>query len=431
MDHFHHRDGCLHAEGVPLDLLAEEVGTPAYVYSSATVRDHFRRLREAFAAFDPLVCYAVKANGNLALLDLLRREGAGFDIVSGGELERLLALGVPGERIVFSGVGKTEAEMEAGLAARILAFNVESEEETAVLSAVAGRRGEKARVAIRVNPDVDPKTHRYISTGKKETKFGVDLQRAEALAHAVARDPALTLVGVQCHIGSQITSVEPYAQAVARVVDLGKRLRASYPTVTLLDMGGGYGIWYADAKAPALPDYARAVAPALKGSGLRLLLEPGRLIVGNAGVLLTRVLFNKVSGDKRFVIVDAGMNDLIRPSLYGGFHRIWPVVGPPPPPLGETPELPPADVVGPVCESGDFLAQDRPLPPVQRGDLLAVMSVGAYGYAMSSNYNERPRPCEVLVEGERFGVVRRRETTEDLLRLDVARPTLRSLTEVP
>jgi diaminopimelate decarboxylase len=427
MDHFHHRDGQLWCEEVPLAALADEVGTPAYVYSAQTVRDHLRRIREAFAELSPLVCYAVKANSNQALLDLARGEGAGFDIVSEGELRRVLAAGADPATIVFSGVGKTEAEMLAALRAGVLLFNVESEEELDVLSAVARRAQATAGVAIRVNPDVDPRTHAYISTGKKETKFGVAYDRAEELARRAAAMPGIELRGVQCHIGSQITTVEPYAGAVARIAQLAVALREDVPTLRWLDMGGGFGIYYKDPNVPALADYAKAVAPVLRGLGFKLILEPGRVIVGNAGVLLTRVLFNKRSASKRYVIVDAGMNDLIRPSLYGGYHRIWPVKGEAPPPLGAEPAHERCDVVGPVCESGDFLAQDRPLPNVKRGDLLAVMSVGAYGYSMASHYNERRRPAEVLVQGDRFAVVRERETYEDLSRLDRPHAALRRL----
>jgi diaminopimelate decarboxylase len=418
MDHFHHRDGEIWCEDVPLAAVAEEVGTPAYVYSAATVREHVRRIREAFAELEPLVCYAAKANENLALLRIAREEGAGFDIVSEGELRRVLAAGAAPETVVFSGVGKTEEEMEAALEAGVLLFNVESEEELEVLASVARRTKTTAGVAIRVNPDVDPRTHKYISTGKKETKFGVAYDKAEALARKAAATPGLELRGIQCHIGSQITTVEPYAGAVARIAQLAVALRKDVPTLRWLDMGGGYGIYYRDPNVPALKDYAEAVAPVLRGLDFQLIVEPGRVIVGNAGVLLTRVLFNKRSGAKRYVIVDAAMNDLIRPSLYGGYHRIWPARGEAPPALGVEPPHERCDVVGPICESGDFLAQDRPLPEVRRGDLLAVMSVGAYGYAMSSNYNERRRPPEVLVDGSRYAIVRRRETYDDLLRLD-------------
>lgn len=411
-----------------MDALAAKVGTPAYVYSSATVVDHLRRIKEAFAELDPLVCYAVKANANLALLDLVRRQGCGFDVVSGGELARARAVKGRADRIVFAGVGKTVEEMEDAIRAGILAFNVESEEEVEVLASVAARLRRRAGVAVRVNPDVDPKTHTYISTGKKETKFGVDLERGEALARRVLSLPALELRGVQCHIGSQITSVEPYVQAVERTVGLASRLRKDAPALSFVDMGGGFGIWYRDAAAPPIAAYARAMTPVLRRSGFRLLLEPGRVVVGNAGVLLTRVLYRKTSGDKRFVIVDAGMNDLLRPSLYGSYHRIWPVAGDPPPALGEEPDLPLHDIVGPVCESGDFLAKDRPFPPdAAAGDLLAVMSAGAYGFVMSSQYNARPRAPEVLVRGRRFAVVRRRETFADLVRGETKTPAFRAV----
>lgn len=429
MDHFEHRDGRLYCEGVALDRLAEAVRTPAYVYSRRTVVEHVRRLREAFAELDPLICYALKANSNLALLDVVRREGCGFDVVSGGELARVLSVGASPKKVVFAGVGKTVEEMEQALRAGILAFNVESEEEVEVLAAVAARVGRRAGVAVRVNPDVDPKTHTYISTGKKETKFGVDLERGEALARRVLALRSLELRGVQCHIGSQITTTEPYVEALRRTVELARRLRADAPALRWVDMGGGFGIWYRDAAAPEIAAYATAMAPVLRGSGLRLVLEPGRIVVGNAGVLLTRVLYRKTSGDKRFVIVDAAMNDLVRPSLYGSYHRIWPVVGAPPPPLGTEPELPLHDIVGPVCESGDFLAKDRPFPPeTKAGDLLAIMSAGAYGFVMSSQYNARPRAPEVLVDGRRFAVVRRRETYADLVRGETAAPTWRAPT---
>lgn len=425
MDHFHHQDGRLLCEEVPLSAIAEAVGTPVYVYSKRTVRDHVRRLREAFGALDPLICYAMKANPNLALLETFVEEGTGFDIVSGGELARALTAGADPARIVYSGVGKTEEEMVAALSAGVLMFNVESEEELEILAATASDHGTKAGIALRVNPDVDPQTHRYIATGKRESKFGVDLERAAALAERVFELPSVELRGIQCHIGSQITTVEPYVAAVARTVELALSLRERADTLRYLNMGGGFGIYYDDAHVPALVDYANALVPLLEGTGLSLVMEPGRVIVGNAGVLLTRVQFNKASGDKRFVIVDAGMNDLIRPSLYQGVHRIWPVEGEPPPEPGTASDDPRCDVVGPVCETGDFLGLDRPLPPVVRGDLLAVMSAGAYGYVMASNYNERPRPPEVLVDGDRFGIVRRRETYEDLVRLDDARPEMR------
>ena len=425
LDHFHHRDGALYCEEVPLRAIADAIGTPVYVYSLRTVREHIRRLKEAFGPLDPLICYAMKANGGLALLRTFVAEGTGFDIVSGGELRRAIAAGASPRKIVFSGVGKSSVEMAAGIDVGVLMFNVESEDELEVLARVAADRGATAGVAIRVNPDVDPQTHRCITTGKRETKFGVDLDRAEALARRAIEHPSLELRGIQSHIGSQITSVEPYVAALGKTVDLACRLRRDAPSLAWLNMGGGFGIYYDDAHVPELADYANALAPLLRPTGLKLVMEPGRVIVGNAGVLLTRVVFTKASGDKRFVIVDAGMNDLIRPSLYEGYHRVWPVIGPPPPSPGVTPDLPPADVVGPVCETGDFLALDRPLPPVARLDVLAVMSAGAYGYVMASNYNERPRPPEVLVDGDRYGVARRRETHDDLMRLDVSEPAFR------
>lgn len=430
MDHFHHRDGELWCEDVPLAALAAEVGTPAYVYSSATVRDHVQGIQQAFAAFTPLICYAVKANANLALLARLRDLGCGFDIVSVGELRRLQAIDADPKTVVFSGVGKTRDEMSAALDWGVLLFNIESEAELDVLAQVATPE-RPAAVALRVNPDVDPNTHRYISTGQKESKFGVDLERGEALARHALSLPSIRLCGLQCHIGSQITTVDPYAQAVRRTADLAMRLRAEAPDLAWLNMGGGYGIYYDSPDVPSFADYAEAVTPALADCGLQLIMEPGRVIVGNAGVMLTRVLYNKRGGERHFVVVDAGMNDLLRPSLYGGYHRIWPVRGAPPPPLGTQPDLPPVDIVGPVCESGDFFAKDRPLPPVAPNDLVAVMSVGAYAFTMASNYNARPRPPEVLVDGDTYSVVRKRETLEDLWRDEDLDAPARKLGEQP
>ena len=428
MDYFSHHDGRLWCEGVPLDELAGAVGTPAYVYSKRTVVEHLRKIQAAFKEADPLVCFALKANSNLALLDVVRREGAGFDVVSSGELNRALSVKARPETIVFAGVGKTREEMAEALKAGILFFNVESEEEVEVLAEVATRVGRRAGVAIRLNPDVDPRTHTYISTGKKESKFGVDIERGAALARRILSLKHLELRGLQCHIGSQLTSVEPYVQALEKTVALADSLRREAPALRWIDMGGGFGIYYKDTSAPPIEAYAKAVLPLLRGKGYRLALEPGRVIVGNAGVLLTRVLYRKVSGDRRFVIVDAAMNDLIRPSLYGSYHRIWPVRGDPPPPLGTEPDLPLHDVVGPVCESGDFLAKDRPFPPATKaGDLLAVMSAGAYGFVMASQYNSRPRPPEILVDGSRYAIARRRETYEDLVRGETAHPKFAAL----
>lgn len=418
MDFFRHDQGQLWCEGVPLAAIADRVGTPTYVYSASTVRHHLAAIRDAFQAVNPLICYAVKANGNLALLRLLREAGTGFDIVSVGELHRALLAGADPRQIVFSGVGKTDSEMRVALEAGILMFNIESEAEAEILGGVAASLDVVADVAIRVNPDVDPQTHRYISTGQRETKFGVDIERGAALAHEVARSTSLRLVGIHCHIGSQITSVAPYERAVARIAELATTLRKDIPSIEWLNMGGGYGIYYKDGAAPSMQEYADAVVPLVEPTGLRLIMEPGRIIVGNAGVLITQVILTKQAGDRRFVIVDAGMNDVIRPSLYEGYHRIWPVKGDAPPSLGDEGGYPPCNIVGPVCETGDFLAKDRPLPDVDRGDLLAIMSAGAYGFVMASNYNDRCRPPEVLVDGDRMAVVRERESFDDLVRYD-------------
>ena len=428
MDHFDHRDGELWCEGVPLRAIADAVKTPVYVYSLATVRDHVQGLRCAFDGLDPTICYAVKANASLALLKRLAEMDCGFDIVSIGELYRLLHVGVDPRRVVYSGVGKLASEMRMALDLGVWMFNVESEAELEMLADLASAE-KPASIALRVNPDVDPKTHRYISTGQRESKFGVDLERGAALAQRALALPSIRLCGLQCHIGSQITSTEPYQQAVRRTAEFGQQLRETAPDLRWLNMGGGYGIYYENQEVPALTDYANAVRPVLESQDWQLIMEPGRVIVGNAGVLLTEVVLNKQGGDRRFVVVDAGMNDLLRPSLYGGYHRIWPVRGAPPPPLGSESDDPVADVVGPVCESGDFLAKDRPLPAVSSGDLLAVMSVGAYASTMASNYNARPRAPEILVDGDRFAVVRERETWEDLWRCENADALFQSVSQ--
>ena len=409
MHHFQHRNGELHVEDVPLRELATRVGTPCYVYSLATLRRHYRVFDEAFAHIPHVVCFAVKANGNLAVLRTFVREGSGFDIVSGGELFRALAAWADPGKIVFSGVGKTRDEMVAALRAGILMFNVESPAELDVLNACAGALGLRARVALRVNPDVDPKTHPYISTGLKKSKFGIhiersleDYRRARSLSH-------LEVVGVDCHIGSQLTTVPPFVDALERVRTLVERLQREDFDIRYIDMGGGLGITYNDEKPPEPSEYAAAIAEGLRGLNVTLILEPGRVIVGNAGVMLTRVLYLKGTDEKNFVVVDGGMNDLIRPALYGSYQGIRAVV-----PRGG--EGLTADVVGPVCESGDFLAKDRELPAVEAGDLLAIMSAGAYGFVMASNYNARPRPPEVLVDGKDMYVIRERETFDDLLR---------------
>jgi diaminopimelate decarboxylase len=409
MHHFQHRNGELHAEDVPLREIATRVGTPCYVYSLATLRRHYRVFDEAFAHVPHLVCFAVKANGNLAVLRTFAREGSGFDIVSGGELFRALAAGADPGKIVFSGVGKTRDEMVAALRAGILMFNVESPAELDVLNACAGALGVRARIALRVNPDVDPKTHPYISTGLKKSKFGIhiersleDYRRARSLSH-------LEVVGVDCHIGSQLTTVPPFVDALGRVRTLVEHLQREGFDIRYIDMGGGLGITYNDETPPEPGEYATAITEGLRGLNVTLILEPGRVIVGNAGIMLTRVLYLKGTDEKNFVVVDGGMNDLIRPALYGSYQGIRAVV------LREGAGVT-ADVVGPVCESGDFLAKDRALPAVEAGDLLAVMSAGAYGFVMASNYNARPKPPEVLVDGKDLHVIRDRETFADLLR---------------
>ena len=421
MDQFSYRDGQLHCEDVSVADLAAKHGTPLYVYSKAALLGQLRALREAFAEVDPLVCYSVKANSNLGVLKVLADAGSGFDVVSAGELYRVIAAGGDPGRTVFAGVGKTDEEIASGLEAGVLMFNVESEAELEAIARVAGAMGKVAPIALRVNPDVDPKTHRYISTGKKESKFGMDIDRALALAGRIVDMKAVTMIGMHMHIGSQITTVEPYAGAVAKGVEIIGKLRGMGHPIAWYNMGGGYGIAYRGPEAKPVSEFARAIVPGLRATGCRMAMEPGRVIAGNAGVLVSRVIYTKRSGEKRFLIQDAAMNDLIRPALYESFHRIWPVAVPaglPAPPEDYEAAIPgtePWDVVGPVCESGDFLAKDRALPALDRGDLLATFSAGAYGMVMASNYNTRRRAAEILVEGDSARVVRRRETYDDLL----------------
>lgn len=410
MHHFQHRNGELHAEGVPLREIATRVGTPCYIYSLATLRRHYTVFDEAFASIPHIVCFSVKANSNVAVLRTFAREGSGFDIVSGGELFRVLRAGGDPSKVVFSGVGKTRDEIVAALRAGILMFNVESPGELDTINAAAGAVGVKARIALRVNPDVDPKTHPYISTGLKQSKFGIHIQRSIEDYRRARELPHIEVVGVDCHIGSQLTTVPPFVDALARIRTLVERLHQEQFHIRYLDMGGGLGITYNDEQPPEPREYATAVSDGLRGLATTLVLEPGRVIVGNAGILLTRVLYLKGTDEKNFVVVDAGMNDLIRPSLYGAYHEIIPVTRT----NGRAAET--VDVVGPVCESGDFLAKNRKIPAAEVGDLLAVMSSGAYGFVMSSNYNSRPRVPEVVVKGSRFFVARRRETRADLIR---------------
>lgn len=410
MHHFEYRGQDLYCEEVPVGVLAEAVGTPFYLYSHATLTRHFRVFGEAFWEMPHLICFAVKANANLAILKLFATMGGGADVVSGGELFRALTAGIPPERIVFAGVGKDREEMREALKADILMFNVESSQELALLNQVAGEMGTVARVALRVNPDIDPKTHPYISTGLKKSKFGIDISLAlEGYRLALAL-PCIKIIGIHQHIGSQITELSPFVESLERTAGLIEELRKLGINIQYLDVGGGLGIPYGNETPPHPTEMAQAVTPILKPLGCTIIFEPGRVIVGNAGILVTRVLYTKRTPAKNFVIVDAGMNDLIRPSLYDSYHAIQPVR------QHEGRRQVTVDVVGPICESGDFLAKDRELGMVEPGELLAVMSAGAYGFAMASNYNARPRPAEVLVKEDRHFVIRARESYEDLIR---------------
>ena len=415
MDHFEYRNGELHAEDVPLAEIARRHGTPVYVYSRATLTRHFHAFDQALAGHDHLICYAVKANSNLAVLQVLAKLGAGFDIVSGGELARVLKAGGDPRKVVFSGVGKTAAEMKQALLAGIACFNVESQAELIRLNETAVNMKKRAAVALRVNPDVDPKTHPYISTGLKANKFGVEIAEAERL-YALARTlPGLEVAGVACHIGSQLQELAPFLAALERVLALADRLAAQGIALSHLDLGGGLGVRY-DAEAPPSPaDLAGAVRDKLAGRKLKLLLEPGRAIAGNAGVLVTRVEYLKRGSEKSFAVVDAAMNDLLRPALYEGWHAVLPVRA-----GGDAPKRT-YDIVGPICESGDWLARGRELA-LAPGDLLAIRTAGAYGFTMSSNYNTRPRAAEVLVDGRQMHLARAREQLDDLLRGEALLP---------
>ena len=419
MHHFEYRNGILHAEDIPIPRIAEEVGTPAYIYSQATILRHFDVFDAAFADDPHLVCYAVKANSNQAVLRLLADRGAGFDIVSGGELERLRALGVPGERIVYSGVGKTAQEMAAALQMGIRCFNVESWPELERLSRVAIGVGKTAPVSIRINPDVDAKTHEKISTGRRADKFGISWLAAREIYARAARLPGITIRGVDMHIGSQITDLEPFERAFSLLAEMVEQLRADGHDIRHVDLGGGLGVpYHGDTDIPPHPDdYAAMVRRIFGHLGVEYLIEPGRLIVGNAGILIGRVLYVKEQEDKIFVITDIGMNDLIRPTLYEAFHHILPVQQRP-----DDAPLFTVDVVGPVCETGDYIARDRALPQLEPGELIAVMTAGAYGAVQSSCYNTRPLAPEVLVNRDTFALVRPRFEVSDIIGLDRLAP---------
>ena len=412
MHHFSYKAGVLHAEGVSLARLADEVGTPFYCYSTATLERHYTVLAEAFNDQDALICFAVKANSNQAVLATMARLGAGMDVVSEGELRRARAAGVPANKIIFAGVGKTREEMAYALKAEILGFNVESEPELQALSEVASSLGATARIAIRVNPDVDAKTHAKIATGKSENKFGIPYLKAPQLYAEARKLPGIECAGIHMHIGSQITDLTPFKDAFRLMHDLVLDLRREGIELEHLDIGGGLGVpYHSDKDVPPHPDdYAAVVRAGLGDLGLKIILEPGRMIAGNAGILVTRALYTKAGAGRIFTITDAAMNDLLRPTLYEAHHEIWPVTEAR---ANEPPRL--QDVVGPVCETGDYLAIDRKLPPFQPGDLLAVMTAGAYGAVMASTYNTRPLVPEVLVNGERYAIVRPRQSFDDLI----------------
>jgi diaminopimelate decarboxylase len=422
MDHFHYRNRILHCEDVPIRTLADTYGTPLFVYSRATLLHHLGQLQQAFKAVEPLLCFSIKTNPNLHIARLMGEHGAGFDVTSGGELYRAFKAGGRGENIVYAGVGKTDAELRFALENNVFLFNVESEEELHNLARVAGSMGRSAGVALRVNPDLPPKTHVKTDTSVKGVKFGLDIETVLDVARGVVGNSGVRILGVHMHLGSPILSPTPYKDGAAKAVVLINRLREQGHPVNLLNMGGGFGIHYRKQEARSAQEFAEVIVPAVQEAKCRLVLEPGRFIVGNAGVLVSRVLYRKESGGKHFLIQDAAMNDLIRPTLYDSFHRIWPAeppAGVPAPPEDYEASIPgtfPQDVVGPVCESGDFLAKGRNLPAMSRGDLLVTFSAGAYGMAMSSNYNSRPRAAEVLVDGNSHRLIRRRETYEDLVR---------------
>jgi len=431
MHFFYYLHGKLHCEDVDLARVAEKFGTPTYVYSAGTILDHLTRLNGALATLDHLICYAVKANSNRSILKLLADTGAGFDIVSGGELFRMLAAGGDPAKCTFAGVGKSPEEIEYALELGVYSFNVESESELEHIDRIAGAKNLRAPIALRANPDVDPHTHEYISTGSRENKFGIALGQLPAAYERAAEMRNIDIIGVQMHIGSQITEAAPFANAIKKLAPIVRELKSKYP-IKFFSIGGGMGIiywralesgsgkWWHDhggeTSAFSIRDYADAIVPPLRELNLRILVEPGRFLVGNAGVLLTRVSYIKESGAKKFAIVDAGMNDLIRPALYHSYHEIVPVK--------ETKseresKMSKIDIVGPVCESGDFFALDREMPELHEGDLLVIMSAGAYGFVMASNYNSRPLPSEVLVRSDKFALIRQRQTWEDLVRGEV------------
>ncbi|RKY10936.1 MAG: diaminopimelate decarboxylase [Planctomycetota bacterium] len=424
MDHFNYKNGRLFAEKVDVADIAGRVGTPVYIYSKATFGDHLQKVQAAYADVEHLICYSIKACGNINILKFLAEAGSGFDIVSGGELYRAQLAGADCSKIVYAGAGKTDAEIIEALNAEIGYFNIESEAEFENLIKLAKKTGHKTKAALRVNPDVDAKTHRYTTTGQKETKFGVDIERAHDIFSKYGKNDSVRLCAIHVHLGSAGKTVAPYVEAMQKTLVLIEQLRGDGFSIESLNIGGGYGADYETDTAPAAADYASAIIPFVKGKNLKLILEPGASIAANSAILLTKVLYLKTGGEKEFVIVDAGMNDLIRPPLYDAFHFIWPAkVGKQFVPNKRTKQpqidgLQIVDVVGPVCEAADFFARERAIPPVARGDLIAIFTAGAYGFTMSSNYNARPMAAEVLVDGDKFTIIRKRQTYEDLVGLE-------------
>jgi diaminopimelate decarboxylase len=424
MDYFEYKEGNLFAENVSVETIAREVGTPVYIYSKATFKEHLQKIQQAYSQIDTTICYSVKACGNINILKFMAGAGSGFDIVSGGELYRVMQAGGDPSQIVFAGVGKTDSEIIEALDANIGYFNIESEAELENLIRLAQQQGKQTKAALRVNPDVEYKTHAFLKTGKKETKFGVDIERALKVFSDYGDNAAVSLCAIHVHLGTGGKKIDPYVEAVKKALPLIDQLRSKGHTIEAIDLGGGYGADYESNTVPSAAEYASGIVPLLKDKNIKLILEPGKSICANAGIMLTRVLYIKRGGRKKFIIVDAGMNDLIRPSLYDAFHFIWPA-------KVDEKFVPPkrekdlqlegtevVDIVGPICEGADFFAKDRALPPAERGDLVSVFTAGAYGFTMSSNYNARGRAAEVLVDGDKFSVIRKRETYEDLITME-------------
>ena len=425
MDYFNYKNCKLFAENVSVEKIADDVGTPVYIYSKATFKEHLQKIQQAYIRLDTTICYSVKACGNINILKFMAEAGSGFDIVSGGELYRVLQAGGEPSKIVYAGVGKTDIEIIEALDAGVGYFNIESEEELENLIRLAKQQGKITKAALRVNPDVEYKTHAFLKTGKKETKFGVDIERALKVFADYGNNATVNLCAIHVHLGTGGKKIDPYVEAVEKTLPLIDQLRSNGHTIEALDLGGGYGADYESGTVPSAAEYAAGIVPLLKDKNIKLILEPGKSICANAGIMLTRVLYTKQGGRKKFIIVDAGMNDLIRPSLYDAFHFIWPAkVDEKFVPRQREKDLrldgtEVVDVVGPICEGADFFAKDRAIPPTKRGDLISVFTAGAYGFTMSSNYNARGRAAEVLIDGENFSVIRKRETYEDLTALEI------------